>query len=787
MRALDRKLLRELWRLRGQMLSIGLVVASGIMAVITMRGSYESLVEAQQSYYREMRFAEIWAPLKRAPESLRRKLEALPGVASADTRVTFMATLDLPGLDVPAQGLFVSIPEVGRPRLNDVRIRQGRYVRPGRSDEVLVSANFAEARGFRPGDTFRAVINGRARELEIVGIAISPEHTYSVPPGALFPDDERYGVIWMSRAVLGPVYQMDGAFNEVVLSVMPGADPEAVIDRIDRLLDPYGGRGAYAREDQLSHEILEGELDQNRVMGTAIPAVFLAVAAFLLNLVLGRLIATQRGEIAVLKAFGYRDVEVGSHYLLFAVAAVIGGAVFGTAFGVWLGQAYIELYGTYFDFPVLEYQLSPRLLLVAFGVSFAAAVIGALGAVRRAAGLPPAEAMRPEPPARFEAGWLERVGLGRLLPSAGRMILRNLERRPLRSFLSSLGVAFSVAILVIGLFMFDGVRFMIDLQFREIQREDLTVSFEESLPARVRFDLTRLDGVTRVETYRIEPARLRAGHREREVGLQGMAPEGLLRRIVSARGGTHPVPAEGIVLSGLLARQLDVEVGDRLEVELLEGRREHGVARVAGVVDDFLGLSAYMSRASLDRLAGGAPVVSGAYLSVAENRGHGVNARLKEAPAVAAVTSPATTLESFESQLADTLYIGVAFLLGFASVISVGVIYNGARISLSERGRELASLRVMGFRRGEVARLLLGEQAIVTLLAIPIGWVLGYGLSFAVAMAIQTETYRIPFIVSPRTYGLAALITIVVSALSAQIVRRRVDRLDLVTVLKTRE
>jgi putative ABC transport system permease protein len=787
MRALDRKLIRELWRLKGQMLSIALVVGSGIMTVITMRGSYESLVDAQQSYYRETRFAEVWAPLERAPESVRRKILALPGVAAVDTRVTFLATLDLPGLDAPAQGRFVSIPERGRPLLNDIRLRRGRYVAPGRNDEVIISEKFAEARGYAPGERLRAVINGRARDLDVVGVAISPEHTYSVPPGSLFPDDERYGVLWMSRDVIGPAYEMDGAFNEALVTLVKGADPEAVIERLDDLLDPYGGLGAYPRADQVSHQILEGELDQNRVMGTAIPAVFLAVAAFLLNLVLGRLISTQRGEIAVLKAFGYRDREVGTHYLLFALAAVAAGAVLGAGAGVWLGQAYVEMYGEYFEFPVLEYQLSASLLVISLGVSFVAAAAGALGAVRRAVTLPPAEAMRPEPPARFAPGWAERAGLGALLTSAGRMILRNLERRPVRSLLSSLGVAFSVAILVIGLFMFDGVRFMMDLQFREIQREDLIVSFEKSLPISVRFDLGRLHGVTRVETFRNVPARLRSGHREREVGLQGIASDGRLRRIVTARGGVHPVPADGVVLSSMLARQLRVSTGDALSVELLEGRRSKDSLRVAGVVDDFLGLSTYMSQESLHRLAGGAPVVSGAYLSVEDQERSALEARLKNVAAVAGVASPASMLETFESQLADSLFIGVGFLLGFASVISVGVIYNGARISLSERGRELASLRVMGFRRGEVARLLLGEQAVVTLLAIPLGWGLGYVLSSAVAISLETEAYRVPFVVSPRTYSMAALITVIVAVASGWIVRRRADRLDLISVLKTRE
>ncbi|MCB1625074.1 MAG: ABC transporter permease [Pseudomonadales bacterium] len=787
MTSLMRKLSRELWQLRGQMISIAFVVATGIMTVVTMRGSYETLIDAQQAYYRDTRFADVWSAVKRAPDLLRREIEALPGVAAVATRVSFYATLDLEGLDAPAQGHFISLPEHGRPVVNDIRLRSGRYVAPGTADEVIVSEKFAQARGLLPGDSIRAVINGRARDLDIVGIAISPEYTYAVPPGSLYPDDQRFGILWMSREVLGPAYDMDGAFNEVMLRLAPDANEDAVIARLDALLDRYGGLGAYPRAEQPSHLILQGELDQNRVMGTAIPAVFLGVAAFLLNLVLGRLIRTQRGEIAVLKAFGYRDREVGLHYLLFALVAVVAGAILGSFAGVWLGQAYINMYGKYFDFPNLHYRLSLPLLLLAIGVSLVAAIAGAVAAVRQAIALPPAEAMRPEAPARFHAGWLERTGLTAWLPSAGRMILRNLERKPIQSLLSSLGVALSVAILIIGLFMFDGVKFMMNLQFRVIQREDLTLSFDEPRDAAVIDDFRHLKGVTRVEAFRTVPVRLRAAQREHQVSINGMEPDGELRRIVAASGRVHPLPLEGVVLSEILAKKLQVTTGDTLQIDVLEGLRNKRSVAVVGIVEDFLGMSAYMNRDSLQRLVGGPRMISGGYLSVAADARRELERELKNLPAVAGVASPASMLESFEKQMADSLFVAIGFLLGFASVIAIGVVYNGARISLAERGRELASLRVMGFRRRETAVLLLGEQAVITLLAIPIGWLLGYGLSIAVASSLQTETYRIPFMISSATYLISAAITLVAAVASGAIVKRRVDRLDLVAVLKTRE
>lgn len=773
--------------MKGQMASIALVVATGIMAVITMRGSYESLIDAQQAYYRQTRFADIWVPLKRAPESVRREIEAIPGVDRVDTRVTLLATLDLEHLNEPAQGRFVSVPERGFPILNDLHLREGRYLRHGAPDEVIISENFAKANDFRPGDAVRALINGRSRKLDIVGIAITPEHAYAVPPGALYPDDERYGVFWMDVAELGPAYDMDGAFNEAFVTLTEDGNRQEVITRLDRLLDPYGGLGAYPREDQLSHQILEAELDQNRVLGTAIPAVFLAIAAFLLNLVLGRLIASQRGEIGVLKAFGYRDAEVGRHFLSFALVAVTAGAVVGTLAGMWLGDIYIALYGQYFDFPDLRYRLSPRLVAIAVLISVVAAGAGALGAVRRAARLPPAEAMRPEPPARFRASWLERSGLDKLVPAAGLMILRNLERRPVTSLLSSLGVAFSVAILVIGMFMFDSINYMMDLQFRVIQREDLMLSFNEPLDDAIRYDLENLPGVTLVETFRTVPVRLRSEHRDQEAAIEGLSDGARLRRIVNAKGRLHPTPTTGVVLNERLAEKLRVRRGDMLQFEVLQGRREAGEMAVAGIVDDFLGMSAYMSRDGLDQLTGREQLASGAYLSVTADAKDDLNRRLKNLPAVAGVASPASMLESFESQLAEGLFIGLGFLLGFAGVIAVGVIYNGARIALSERGRELASLRVMGFRRSETAVLLLGEQAVITLTAIPLGWVLGYGLSGLVAASLETDAYRFPFVINIDTYLWAALITIIAAAMSAALIRRRVDRLDLIAVLKTRE
>ena len=787
MRAINRKLLREIWKHRGQMLSIAALVAVGVMTVLTLRGSYESLALSRDLYYRDARFPQVWAQLKRAPERLRREIENILGVAAVETRVTLTATLDLPDLDVPALGRFISIPDERTPMLGDIHIRSGRYISARHRTEVLVSDKFAKANEFRFGDTFKAIINGSQRDLAVVGTAISPEHSYPVPPGSIFPEDHRYGIIWMSRAVLASALDMEGAFNEVVLSLAPGVRPETVIERLDRLLEPYGGLGAYGREHQQSHLILNNELESNRTMGTVIPAVFLGIAAFLLNLVLGRMISTQRTEIAVLKAFGYSNAEVGGHFFRFAMAAVLAGALVGVGAGIWLGRAMIDLYGVYFDFPRLRYELSWSLVIIAAGVSMAAAGAGALGAVRRAVSLPPAEAMRPEPPATFHAGLLERLGLGKMLPAAGRMILRNMERQPMRGVISTVGISFAVAILVIGMFMFDGVAYMMDIQFRTAQREDIALSFSRPVSETARYDLAHLDGVTRVEPYRAVPVRLRSGHVDKELAITGLEQDSRLRQIVTTGGGRQPLPPEGLMVSEILADQLSIAAGDDVDVEMLEGKRLTARIPVAGVVEDFVGVAAYMDIDALHGLTRGPRTITGAFLSVDEEERAALNKRLKSLPGVSGVVSPGETLASFEKQMADQLFISVFFILGFSSVIAVAVIYNGARVALSERGRELASLRVLGFTRTEVAVLLLGEQGITTLAAIPLGWLVGYWMAAGVVAGLQSETYRIPLVVSTTTYFWAAVITIAAALASGWIVRRRLDSMDLIEVLKTRE
>ncbi|HKZ78987.1 MAG TPA: ABC transporter permease [Pyrinomonadaceae bacterium] len=788
MATLDRKLIRDVIHLRGQVIAITLVVACGVATFVAMRSTYNSLQISQQSYYESYRFADVFAQLKRAPDSIAQRISEIPGVAKAEFRVVADVTLDVPGLAEPAKGRIISIPERRVPMLNDLHIKEGRYIEPGHWNEVLASVAFATANQLEPGSTLSAVINGKWQKLQVVGLALSPEYVYEIRSGEMFPDNRRSGILWMSREALAPAFNMEGAFNDVALTLAPGAIEADVIQQLDGLLANYGGLGAYNRDDQVSNHFLSNEIAELQVTGTFIPAIFLMVTAFLIHLVLSRMVATQRQEIAVLKAFGYGNYSIGFHFLKLALVVILGGTALGIGVGWYFGFKITVLYMEFFRFPVLQYRPGSVVIIGAILVSLGAAGIGALVAVRRAISLPPAEAMRPEPPARFRAGFIERLGFHRLVPTSVRIILRNLERRPVKAMLSMFGIALAVGLLVVGFFLyFDTIERIIEVQFDSVQREDASVVFHEPRPANVRYELARFPGVIRVEPYRAVPARLRFEHRSRRVALMGLQADGDLRRIVAKDFQSISLPPDGLVLTTKLAEILEIRAGQSVTVEVLEGARPVRDIAVVATVDELVGLSAYMDHRALNRLMQEGNTSSGAFLMVDSPTIPDLYRELKQTPAVSAVSIPEITLASFNETIAKTMNVSTVILIGFAVIIAFGMVYNGARIALSERGHELASLRVLGFTRGEIGVMLLGEQAILTLIAIPVGFALGYGIAGLITIAIDTEIIRFPLFISAKTYTLAFLVVAASALLSGYLVQLRLRHLDLVAVLKTRE
>ncbi len=784
---LNRKLLRDLWRIKGQAIAIGAVIAVGVLMLVMMSGLVTSLEETRRAYYERYRLADVFAPVNRAPEHLMAELAAIPGVAAAEGRVSGSALIDITGLDLPLRAQAVSLPDFGKPRLNDIHLTDGRRLESDHPDEILLLQSFAKAHGLQPGDTLSATTNGKRRKLRIVGLAQAPEFLYTAAPGELISDDSRFGVIWMSRTALAAAYDMEGAFNEAILSLSRNAQVPEVLDAADRILEPYGALGAYGLEDQLSNRFVTEEITGLQATSTSVPPIFLAVAAFLLYIVISRMVQSEREEIGLIKAFGYTNLEVGTHYFKLIITIAVGGAAVGCLLGIASGRALVDVYLLYYKFPFLVFQLDPASFVTGFLVSVGSASAGGVLVLRRVFALTPATAMSPPVPPDYSRTGRIGQALNAVLDQPSRMVLRRVTRQPGRMIGAVIGIASGMALSVSMIGIMGGFDDMIDLTFNVIDRSDVTVSFNEAMSDTTVFELQSLPGVIEVEPVRIVSVILHHGLKNRRGAINGLVSSPRLNRAVDKNMRTIHLREGGIVLAQALADILDAKPGDTLIAEVREGRRPMLSIPLVGVTESLLGAPAFMQLDALNRALKEPNRISAAYLRIDSAHSGAIYRTLKDMPAVAGVSLKNDARAALQKQM-DTGAGAMRYIMALiAAVITFGIVYNAARIAYAERARDLASLRVIGFTNAEAAFVLLGELALVTLAAIPLGALLGYYLSFAIAAGFSTDLYQIPAAISADSIAIAAIAVMLAAIASGWLVKRDMDRAELVSALKTRE
>lgn len=787
MSPLTRKLLRDLRGLAGQVLSIAVVVACAVAGWTAARGTWAALLRARDTSYAEHRLADVFASVERAPDAVVARIAELPGVRAAYGRIVEPVLVPMEAMDEPVQGIVVSVPARGEPPFHTLYLRRGRHPDPARGEEALVSEGFALAHGLGPGSKLGVVLGGVRHELRVVGVALSPELVFASAPGQMAFDDKRFVVIWMTRPALAAAARMEGAWNDLALGLEPGASREAVIQAVDRVLGPYGCASVYGRDKHPSAVRVDAELSQLRALALFAPLVFLGVAAFLLHLVLTRLFELQRTEIAVLRALGYGRWEVAVHHLGF-VAAVVGiGAVAGGPLGALVGHGWTGLYRPYFRFPELAFTFEPGTFLTAVLVAFASAALGTSRALAAVGRLSPAAAMLPAAPPRYRRGGLgDGFGLTTLVGPSARMVLREILRRPVRTGLSALGVGASIGVIVVGLFSRDAIRHYLDDQFHTSYREAMTVSFRRAVPLTDLSVLAAMPGVTRVEPQRAVPVRVLADARSRDVVLLGHAG-GRLHRVVEWPSRVVPIPEDGVVLTKVLAERLSLRVGDEVRLEILAGARREIRVPLRGVADEPAGLFVHADVRSIARWLGEPPSATHALLDVDPLGEPGLVRALRKVPALASIAKTRWVLDQFESQTAGSMLVFTGILTAFGAAIAIAVVYNNARIALSTRARELATLRVLGMTRGEISGILLGGLAVEVALGVPLGVLWGGAFARGIASTIDPEEFRLAPYVATETYAFAVAVVVVAAVLSALVVRRKLDHLDLVAVLKTKD
>ena len=780
--------MRDLWHLRGQVLAIAIVIASGAATLIMFRSTQEALEETTAAYYERYAFGDVFATLTRAPASVGKRLSEVDGVRLVQTRISGFAMVELAHFDEPVVAQLISLPDFGEPVLNRLALRGGRLPDSGADHEVVLNEPFAEAHDLRPGDTLTLIMNGRRKSFTVVGQVLSPEFAYSLGPGAVMPDNLRFGVMWINESALASTYDLRGGFNSVSLNLEPGADVPGVLKEVDALLQPYGGAGSLHRDDQLSNWFIRNEIKQLGIMASILPTIFLIVSALLTHLVLARLIATERSQIGLLKAFGYSNFQVTMHYMKAVLVIVAIGVVAGSVLGGILGEMNTRLYAESFRFPLLVYSMDGKSLLVATAATLFASVLGALGSVRRASRLSPAQAMVPPAPPAYRRSVLAASPLGRWLDRPTRMILRNAIRLPSRSAFTIFGLASSVALLVVAFQWKDALLHLLHTVYYEAQHQTMTVGLSERHSRSVLGDFRHLPGVMAVEPASMVAADFNVGSITHRGAVTATCADVFLQPPYDTENmAAVAVPPEGLMLATRLARKLNVGVGDLVEVRFLEDRRPVVHVPVTGLFETFLGTPAYMHCDRVDRIFRRAPSVQFVHLWVDRHREAEIYDVVRRVPALSAVVLRTAAIESFQETIIAHLNVFIFIFAGFACALCAGVAYNANRIALSERGRELATLRVLGFTRGEISYLLLGEVALLSIIGMPLGCLLGWMLTGAMARAFDTELFRIPLVIEPSTYGYALLIALIATIIAGALVNRRLRRLDLIEVLKTRE
>lgn len=784
---LNRVLWSDLRRMWQQSVAISFLLACGIATFIMSTSAMRSLGVSRDRYYRDYRFSEVFAVLTRAPHSLAARLTSIPGIEQLQTRIVRSVLLDIPSMIEPASCRLVSIESDPAQGLNRICLRKGRFPDANSRNEVIASEPFADAHRIQPGDDLMVNMDGRKEKLIIVGIGLSPEFVYTVQPGLLLTDDRRFGILWMPRHSMEAAFNMEGAFNNLTATLYPDASIADVLYQVDRSLKPYGGAGAYTRRDQESDRRLSDEIHQMQSMAYVTPFIFLSVSAFLFNIVLTRMIHQQKEQIASLRSFGFTRYELAFHYFKFLVVLVACGSSVGWLVGWRLSIWMTDTYSIFFRFPIVVHAFAFREAVMASLIGFLAAAVGSFGALREVFRLEPAVAMRPEPPQTLGSDWLDRAGLGTLLSPMGKMILRRVESNAMATTLSIFGIAMGVAVLVLGSFMEDTIAFVMDVQFGRSQRQDVMLIFNDPKSASGLYDATHLPGVARVEPFRAVPVRIRHGTNQYRLTLMGLTERPELYRILDEEQKPIAFPAgSGLTLTKKLCELLGVQRNDIVTIEILENDRKPETMQVSSVFSNYTAPAAFLNRTDLHRLMQESERPSGVFMSVDSKEVDLLYEAVKETPAIAGVLDNNAARKSFKDLIqANTRIMRIVNSI-FGVVIAIGVIYNAALIALAESSRDLATLRVIGFSRREVATVLVGEVAIITLLAIPIGLPVGYGFCYLATLAIDTETHRFPLVVSRHTFAYATLVILMAALASTLIVRRMLNQLDLVSVLKVK-
>ncbi len=791
MAVLHHKLARDLRHSLGTLLTVVSIIAAGAGSFVGFGSAQRILESSQAAYYRQYRLADFWVDLKKVPLAALERVAAMPDVAAVESRVVFEVILDLPGKDRPLAGRLISAPaDDVAGTINGVCLVRGSGFSPDRDEELILGEAFAQAHGLSPGDRLPLILNRKRVSFFITGTAISPEYVYLVRgEGDLLPDPEHFGILYIKERYAREILDFEQAANQVVGLLSPGArQPDQTLEQIAALLEPYGVLAVTPRSRQASNRFLSDEIAGLSVTAVVMPVIFLSVAALALNLLMHRLAERQRSVIGTLKALGYRDREVLQHFLSFGLVVGLLGGIAGIGVGLVFCWTMIRMYRLFYQFPRFLVEVHPDLLAIGLFISVAFALLGTVNGVWVVLRLSPAEAMRPRPPQSGGAVWLERwPRLWRSLGFRSHMALRSVARNRTRTLSGVISSALAVCLLLLTLSMYDSMAELVDFQFDAVLRSDVDIGMRQEQSSAALLEAQALPGVDHAEAALAVVCNLSNGRRSRRMGILGLAPGHRLLTPMSADRQPVAIPRHGLVMSRKLAELLDLGVGDEVRLTPVRGRHEPRVARLAAVVDSYLGLDCYADLNYLSGLVAEAQAVNTLQLAVDPQSLPELYAAVKTLPNAQALAVRADIIHNIEDTFVKTLLFSLGMMIAFSGVIALGSTLNASLLEIGDRRREIALLRVLGYAPGAVAGIFLRQNLFIhgtaCVLAIP----LGYVMCSAMVTAYDTELYRMPL----RFHGATVLLAIMIASgfliLAQRVIARLIPTLDWQESIKFKE
>lgn len=790
MKVMTKKMLRTILQTPGQSLAVVMVVLCGTACYITLASAHRNLLLTRDTYYAQYRLADFEIMLERVPVTTLFKVEELAGVRQVRGRIVKDVTLDIEGIDETRVGRVISMPNRRDAVLNDVVILAGRYFTEGMQNEVILSERFAQENGLSVGASIAMSLEGKKYALRIVGLGQSPEYIYMTRSiQDIIPNPERFGILWVPQDFAETAMDMQAACNNIIGSVDDLDQLDQILDEADDLLDSYGVFAKVKKEDQVSNRFISDEIQALGVLAYIIPSIFLGIAALVILVLLNRMVRNERTQIGLLKAFGYSNWAVASHYLQFALLLSVAGSLGGFFVGQLLANMLIRMYVTFvYQIPMLESRIYPEILARALGIATGFALLGALSAAWRAAHIQPAESMRPEAPRLAHRTWIEEFdALWRRLSFSSKMIVRNVARNRFRSSLNAFAVMVSSGLLIVGFSAIDSMDYLLKFMFEVTQREDVKVGFVSERGKGALYEAARFDHVQLAEPVLEYPFELRAGWRKKDIMIVGLPRNAQLQKLTDDKERVVDIGERGLVLSEYLAEDLGVEVGSMVTLKPLMGRVT-GEKRVtvSKIVKQYFGYSGYMNIEALSRVLDEGFAMNAVLLKVEGGMAHELNRKLKDVSGVSSVIVKADSLQGLKDTIAASMDISSAMIVFFAGIIAFSVIYNVTAVSLAERQRELASLRVLGFSNAEVGRIIYHENFLTGVIGLSLGMPFGIVICLWVVRAFDNDLYRLPFYIDPKTLIIANVASILFVGIANFSVRWKIHRLDMVEVLKER-